>query len=106
MKQNKKNLDDYLEHWGLNKSQVMVQLHDDYDEYNETDLDRTEEYKLSFSICQIQLHAALDDWQLVLYEALCLLHNLSYHVGTSKWLLRQSHVTCHFSLHADKYLGL
>ena len=65
----------------------MVQLCEEYDEYNETDLDRAEEYKLSFSICQIQLHAALDDWQLVFYEPLCLLHNFSYHVCMSKWLL-------------------
>jgi hypothetical protein len=99
-------LDNCLEHCGLNKSQLIVQLCDEYDEYNETHLDRTEEYKLSFSICQIQLHAALDDWQLVLYEALCLLDNLSYRVGTRKWLLRQSHVTRHFGLHADKHLGL
>jgi len=106
MKQNKRNLDNYLELWGLNRSHLIVQLCDEYDEYNETDLDRTEEYKLSFSICQIQLHAALDDWKLVLYEALCLLHILSYSVCMSKWLLRQSHVTCHFSLHADKHLGL
>jgi hypothetical protein len=84
----------------------MVQLCNDYDEHNETDLDWTEEYELSLSICQIQLHAALDYWQLVLYEALSLLHNFSYNFCMSKWLLRQSHFTSHFSLHAHKHLGL
>lgn len=84
----------------------MVQLCDENDKQNETDLDRTEEYKLSFSICQIELHAALDNWQLALYETLCLLYNFSYHICMSKWLLSQSHSTCHFSLHADQHLAL
>lgn len=47
---------------GPNRSFLTVQFYDDNDKYDKTDLYRTKEYKLRFSVGQIELHAAMNGW--------------------------------------------